>query len=95
MILSGPNDVILDADEHLYVIDSNSKRIIGWGPNGYQCIATCAGQLGIGPDSTNYPFALSFDRYGNIFLIDTGNNRVQKFLIIRNDSGEFYQSTAP
>ena len=83
-----PNNLVLDADGHLYVVDYIHNRIIGWGPNGYQCIAACNGSAGSSADHMNGPFALYFDSYGNIFVTDTVNNRVQKFLIINNTLGE-------
>ena len=83
-----PNSVVLDADEHLFVADCSHHRIIGWGPNGYQCIAACSGSSGSSADHLYYPFALSFDSYGSIFVTDTGNNRLQKFLIMNNNLGE-------
>jgi hypothetical protein len=32
----------------------------------------------------NRPIGLSFDRHGNLFVVDNGNRRVQKFNIDRN-----------
>ena len=83
-----PNSVVLDADEHVFVADCNYHRIIGWGPNGYQCIAACSGSSGSSSDHLNGPFALYFDSFGNIFVTDTGNSRIQKFLIMNNNAGE-------
>ena len=84
-----PNSVVLDADGHLFAADCDSFRIVGWGPNGYQCIAACSGSSGSSSDHLNGPFALYFDSFGNIFVSDGGNNRIQKFLIINNNPGEF------
>ena len=93
IILHCPNSVVLDADGHLYVVDYGNNRIIGWGPNGYQCIAACNASTGSTADYLNAPFALYFDSYGNIFVSDTGNSRIQKFLIMQNDSGKFQSDT--
>jgi DNA-binding beta-propeller fold protein YncE len=32
----------------------------------------------------NRPIGLSFDRHGNLYVVDCGNDRVQKFNIDRN-----------
>jgi DNA-binding beta-propeller fold protein YncE len=32
----------------------------------------------------NGPFGLSFDRHGNLYVVDQGNHRVQKFNIESN-----------
>jgi DNA-binding beta-propeller fold protein YncE len=32
----------------------------------------------------NGPFGLSFDRHGNLYVVDNGNHRVQKFNIDSN-----------
>jgi hypothetical protein len=88
--VSCPNSVVLDADGHLFVVDYTNNRIIGWRPNGYQCIAACSGSSGSSAAHLNGPFVLYFDSYGNIFVSDTVNDRVQKFLIVNNNLGEFH-----
>ncbi|CAF4617387.1 unnamed protein product, partial [Rotaria magnacalcarata] len=37
--------------------------------------------LGAGANQFSYPTGLSFDRYGNLYVVDCGNNRVQQFSI--------------
>jgi DNA-binding beta-propeller fold protein YncE len=37
--------------------------------------------VGSASDQLNYPSDLSFDRYGNLYVTDTLNNRVQKFIV--------------
>ena len=88
--ISCPNSVVLDADGHLFVVDFMTSRIIGWRPSGYQCIAACNGSSGSIADYLYHPSVLYFDSYGNIFVSDAGNNRVQKFLIMDNSLGEFH-----
>ena len=88
--ISCPNSVVLDADGHLFAVEFTYNRIIGWGPNGYQCIAACSGSSGSSADDLDRPFALYFDSYGNIFVSDVNNNRIQKFLIMNNKFGESY-----
>ena len=77
--LNRPRGVALDARNYLYIADSDNHRIIGFGPNGFRCIAGCTGSPGSAADQLNSPRSLSFDSYGNIFVADTNNSRIQKF----------------
>ena len=66
------------------VISSSStaaiNRIIGQGPNGFRCVAGCWKYIRHRPnDQLSRPTSMSFDSDGNIYVTDTGNNRVQKF----------------
>ena len=90
-----PNAVVLDADGHLFVTDYYNHRIIGWGANGYQCIAACNGSAGSTADYLHGPFALYFDSYGNIYVSDSLNDRIQKFLIVNSTLGEFSICSEP
>jgi hypothetical protein len=86
--LNYPTSVILDANGYFFIVDCNNHRIIGSGPNGFQCIAACSGG---GPTSSqlNNPLTLSFDSYGNIFVTDQNNNRIQKFLLASNSCSKY------
>ncbi|CAF0946857.1 unnamed protein product [Adineta steineri] len=83
IIINNPTAVILDADGYLYIIDSSNHRLIGSNAYGFQCIAACSGQGSQSYQLSN-PLTLSFDSYGNIFVTDQTNNRIQKFLLITN-----------
>ncbi|CAF4199818.1 unnamed protein product, partial [Adineta steineri] len=76
-----PSDVALDGGGYLFIVDSNNNRIIGSGPNGFRCIIACASTSGSTSNQLSSPSTFSFDSYGNIFITDQGNSRVQKFLI--------------
>ncbi|CAF0966370.1 unnamed protein product [Adineta steineri] len=82
IVLSGPTSVILDADGYIFITDDWSHRLIGSGPNGFRCIAACSGSAGSSSSQLYYPHTMSFDSYGNIFVTDATNNRVQKFLLL-------------
>ncbi|CAF4086359.1 unnamed protein product, partial [Adineta steineri] len=82
--LSYPTGVNVDADGYLFIVDSYNYRIIGSGPNGFRCVAACTGTYGSTATTLNRASTLSFDSYGNIFVTDTPNSRIQKFLLITN-----------
>lgn len=82
IILHGPTAIILDGDGYLYIVDRDYGRIVGSGPNGFRCLVGCFNSGGNTPDQLNFPRNLAFDSYGNLFVTDTANHRVQKFTLI-------------
>ena len=87
--LDQPTGVVLDGNGYLFIADSGHHRIVGSGPNGFQCIAGCSETAGSGSDQLNFPRSLSFDSRGNIFVIDTNNSRVQKFILATQSCSEY------
>jgi hypothetical protein len=85
--LNGPSGIVLDADAYLFIVDCLNSRIVGSGPNGFRCLAGC---FGGGPASNQLssPQTLSFDSYGNMFVTDWGNDRIQKFILLTNSCGK-------
>ncbi len=86
--LNNPTGVVLDADEYLFIVDSGNDRIIGSDVNGFRCVAGCFGN-GSAANQLLYPSTLSFDSYGNMFVTDTYNNRIQKFILSTNSCGKY------
>ncbi|CAF4269728.1 unnamed protein product, partial [Adineta steineri] len=82
--LSKPTGVILDVDGYLFIVDQGNYRLIGSGPYGYRCIAACSGSYGSSSTQLNGPYSIRFDSYGNIFISDLFNNRIQKFFLVTN-----------
>ncbi|CAM4949155.1 unnamed protein product [Rotaria socialis] len=76
-----PGDVVLDADGYLFIVDSGNSRIVRSGPYGFQCIIGCLAGWGSGSNQLNNPYRMAFDSYGNIFVTDPVNNRLQKFYL--------------
>ncbi|CAF4189689.1 unnamed protein product, partial [Adineta steineri] len=76
------SSVILDADGYIFITDNANHRLIGSGPNGFRCIAACSGSYGSSSSQLYFPHVMRFDSYGNIFVTDSTNNRVQKFLLL-------------
>jgi hypothetical protein len=82
-----PSGIVLDAQKYLFIVDSENGRIVGSGLNGFRCLVGCYGK-GSQSNQLYDPFALSFDRSGNIFVIDTNNQRIQKFQYLEKSSGK-------
>ncbi|CAF1144423.1 unnamed protein product [Adineta ricciae] len=76
--LSGPSGIILDNDRHLFIVDNGNNRVIGSNEYGFYCILGCSGQ-GLSSRQFYYPISLSFDSYGNMYVVDEKNDRIQKF----------------
>ena len=90
IILDSPSDVVLDADGYMFIADTNHNRIVGSGPYGFRCVAGCSTLSGATADQLNQPYMLAFDTYGNMFVSDRGNHRIQNFLL-RNDARGTYE----
>ena len=82
--LDNPTGVVLDADGYLFIVDCNPHRIIGSSPDGFRCVIGCFTNYGSASDQLANPSRMAFDSYGNIFVTDTSNQRVQKFLLTMN-----------
>ena len=63
-----PTGIVLDGDRHLFIVDQGNNRIIGSDENGFRCIN----------DKLSSPQTMSFDSYGNIYVTDRDNHRIQK-----------------
>ena len=93
--LLSPTSVVLDADGYLFIVDSDNHRIVGSGPTGFRCVAGCNG-YGVGGSASyqlNTPYAMAFDSYGNIFVTDGTNYRIQKFVLVANSCGMYRCTT--
>lgn len=82
-----PTALAFDADEYLFISDSFNHRIIGSSASGYRCIAACSG-AGVTSSTVSYSASISFDSYGNLYVVDFGNSRIQKFLLSSNACGK-------
>ena len=89
MPLRNPAAVMLDADEYLFILDSNNVRIIRSGPDGFRCVIGCVDSWGSQPHQFVKPRSMAFDSHGNIFVVDTENHRVQKFLLSPDSCSKF------
>ena len=78
-----PSDLFVDVNTSntLYVADTYNHRIQRW-LSGYNNGTTVAGETGVPGNGFNqllYPQAVVVDTNGNIFISDTGNNRIMRW----------------
>ncbi|CAF1408570.1 unnamed protein product [Adineta steineri] len=85
IVLSCPSGIILDAEKYLFIVDQFNGRIVGSDVNGFRCLVGCHGQ-GSRSNQLLNPFSFSFDSYGNMFVTDQYNHRIQKFLLMKDSS---------
>ena len=77
--LNCPTGVVLDTDGYLFIVDSFNHRIVGQGPYGFRCLVGCSGVAGTSSLQLSSPQSMAFDSYGNLYVTDRNNSRVQKF----------------
>jgi DNA-binding beta-propeller fold protein YncE len=88
--LNYPTGVVLDADNYLYIVDQDESRILGSGPNGLRCLVGCDTGRGSASNQLKSPQRLAFDSFGNIYVTDTYNYRIQKFVLSSNTCSKYY-----
>jgi len=81
--LNNPTGVILDGNKYIFITDASNHRIVGSDENGFRCIVACSGQ-GSTANKLSSPRSLAFDSFGNLFVVDYYNNRIQKFCLSTN-----------
>lgn len=78
-----PKGVYVDAAGNIFVSDFYNHRVQKFPPNGTSATngTTVAGGNGIGraANQTSYPWGLTGDAAGNLYVAEFGNHRVQKF----------------
>ncbi|CAF1176373.1 unnamed protein product [Adineta ricciae] len=80
--LNCPTGIILDFDKYLFIVDSFNHRIIGENQYGFKCLVGCSNSSGSASNQLYYPWSVNFDSYGNLFVSDRKNQRIQKFELI-------------
>ena len=80
--LNKPNEILLDDSSDLYIADMFNSHVLCWGQGvkegriiveGYRSHAARI-------NHPMYPFRISFDRYGNLYVADQWTNHIQKFV---------------
>jgi sugar lactone lactonase YvrE len=89
--LYGPRAMLYDAAGTLYIADTDNHRVRRLRPDGQIERVAGSGQAGFSGDGglalaarLNEPAGLAFDLVGNLYIADTGNNRVRR---VRADDG--------
>lgn len=90
--LNCPVGIVLDVDGYLFISDYHNNRIIGSGINGYRCIVGCTRVSGLESYELSHPWGLNFDSYGNLFVVDRNNSRIQKFIYIDSSCGNLFST---
>lgn len=88
IFLEKTRSVVLDAHKYMFIVDTGNNRIVASGPQGFRCLFGCHGR-GSRSTQLNRPVALSFDSFGNLFVVDSGNSRIQKISFIKKSCGKF------
>jgi len=86
--LTWPTGIVLDSDQHFFIVDHGNHRIIGSDENGFRCIFGCSGG-GSTNDKLSTPVTMSFGRYGDIYVTDRYNHRVQKISLSKKSDRKY------
>ncbi|CAF4935675.1 unnamed protein product [Rotaria socialis] len=78
-----PRGIFVDTLGTLYVADLWNHRVMRWtqGDKKQGTVIVGGNGSGAGANQLSYPYGLSFDRQGNLYVADVNNNRVQRFSI--------------
>ncbi|CAF1024799.1 unnamed protein product [Didymodactylos carnosus] len=81
--LAYPWDVLADVQGYLYISDTYNHRILQWligASSGVVLIGSSSPTAGSGAADLNYPNGILFDSYRNLYVADSNNFRIQKYL---------------
>jgi trimeric autotransporter adhesin len=83
--LNMPRNVLADNAGNLYFSEFGGHRVRRIGPDGSVTLIAGTGTSGFGGDGGNataaqlsFPAGLALDTYGNLYIADSGNNRIRK-----------------
>ena len=78
--------IVVDDEENIFYLDNNQVK--KWLKNAKSAITIAGDTNGGGnrSDQLSYPSSLKFDRDGNIYVSDTRNHRIQKFILENNST---------
>ncbi len=79
-----PQDLVVNSEGDVFVADTGNSRIKEWAPEKieettyYNTVETF-GTKGSGEEQFNEPQGLTFGAEGNLYVVDTGNNRIDEY----------------
>ena len=86
----GPRDVLVDADNRVFVTDTGNKRVVVFDLDGN--FITQFGVAGLGAGEFDEPIGLAMDAEGRLYVADTWNQRIQTF--VQAEDGSFVPETS-
>ncbi|CAF1261134.1 unnamed protein product, partial [Didymodactylos carnosus] len=81
--LNYPYGLFVDCAGNIYIADSHNNRVVRWAPGattGCTVAGNAGGKAGSGLKELNFPIDVRFDKQGNMFVVDSNNYRVLKFV---------------
>jgi hypothetical protein len=92
--LMSPSDLVLDSEGCLWIADTDNNRVVRWTQDGQSLCVLGINKIDKDDDwlmpgteigEFDAPQGVALDAYGNLYVADTGNHRIQKF----SPTGEF------
>ena len=79
--LNSPKGIGIDTEGNIWVVDSGNNRIEKFSPEGKWLLSSGSGEgkASSADGAFNSPTGIAVASSGNIFVVDTGNNRIEKF----------------
>lgn len=72
-----PMGIAFDENDNVFLVDQRFDKARKFGPD--KNLLVKWGGLGTDPDRMNAPESIAVGKDGSVYVVDTGNNRVQKF----------------
>lgn len=81
--LNNPKAIYVDSFGTVYVADTDNHRIMKWKKNAENgtLVAGISGSAGTSAAQLSFPSGIYFDKNGEMYVSEYGNNRVQRFTI--------------
>ncbi len=79
--LSRPLGIIVDQLGQIYVADASKGAVMRWSKGDQEGTIIVGISGGLRSSRLQFPSRLSFDREGNLYVLNWGNNQIQKFEI--------------
>jgi hypothetical protein len=79
--LSKPQGIIVDQLGQIYVADASNDAVIRWSKGAQEGMIIVGGSRQPSSTRLQFPTRLSFDREGNLYVLNWINNEIQKFEI--------------